>query len=252
MTDNFKPISDQLDPELRVVTRAGFKHLKHFNNAALTGEEVVAAAANFPVVFLQDEETGRFELAALLGLEADENLFVDAAGQWQGTHLPKSLSALPFAAFPSREKESERIQIDIDSPIVSRSQGELLFKNGEETSFLKARRQYIEMVTDSHLQTESMVEELVNRNLMAEFLLQIQDGGGEPRIIRGLYTINMDEFSYLTDADILSFHKLNYWGPIYAIQQSVTQFRRLVQMRDRIRPGNKTKLTIHLQREDGE
>ena len=95
-----------------------------------------------------------------------------------------------------------------------------------------------------------MVEELVNRNLMAEFLLQIEEAGQESRVIRDLYTINVDEFSYMADADVLSFHQLRYWGPIYAIQQSVTQFRRLVQYRDRARPGRKTKLTVHLQREE--
>lgn len=252
MTDNIQPVSNQLDPDIRVRARPGFNHVAHFNSASLTGDEIVAAAANFPVVFLKDEETGRFELSALLGLGAGENLFVDDKGRWLATHLPKGLSLLPFVAFPGREEPEERVQIDLGSPVLSRTQGEYLYRDGEETDFLKARREYAEAVIDGYLQVEKMVEELVNRNLMAEFLLQIEEPGQEPLVIRDLYTINVDEFSYMADADVLSFHQLGYWGPIYAIQQSVTQFRRLVQLRDRARPGRKTKLTVHLQREEAQ
>lgn len=252
LKENFQPISTQLGPDVRVLTNAGYRHIAHLSNTALIGDEIVAAAANFPIVFLKDEETGRFELSALLGLEAGENLFVDSSGGWRGTHLPKSLGALPFTAFLGREDEAERIQIDLNSPIVSRNEGEPLFSNGKETDYLKVQCERIEALIDGYLQVENMVEELVNRNLIAEFLLQVEEKGKKQRFIRDLYTINVDEFSYLADSDVLAFHKLNYWGPIYAIQQSVTQFRRLIQLRDRINPDRKTKLTVHLKREDAE
>jgi len=251
-TEDFQPISEQVNSSLGVLRNAGFRHLAHLSSAAIIAEEVVAVAANCPVVFLKDEASGRFELTALLGLTAGENLFVDSEGAWLGTLMLAGLSVLPFGMDSGCENEAERMLIDMNSPLVSEGRGQRLYENGEETSFLQEQRELLELNVDGFLQSQRLVEELVNRNLITEFMLQVEETDASPRVIRDLYTINVDEFPYMSDKDVVAFHRQHYWGVIFAIQQSLAQFRRLVQWRNRAAPEHKVKVTVHLKREDAD
>jgi hypothetical protein len=46
------------------------------------------------------------------------------------------------------------------------------------------------------------------------------------------------------------FHEMNYWGAIYGIQQSLKQFKKLVQLSNAQKSNSKIKMTIHIDREN--
>jgi hypothetical protein len=247
---SFEVINEAKHKELRVKPNTTCSHLKTVNNSPLFAEEIPEIAANFPIAFLKDASTGMFKLSALFGLMPEENLFVNENGNWTGTYIPVVLNLDPFGLVLDAESDENRIEINVNSSCVSKEEGNQLFENQQETPYLVDMRKQLNTITDASIQTDKLISELVNRNLLTEFKISIEGLSQEPQVIDDLYTINTDEFSYLSNDDVLMFHEYNYWGAIYGIQQSLKQFKKLVQLRNILHPKSKIKVTIHIDREN--
>ena len=57
--------------------------------------EFTNLAAQYPLVLTKNGDTGQFVCVAMLGFEANENLFWQD-GQWQGIYLPLQIQRQPF------------------------------------------------------------------------------------------------------------------------------------------------------------
>lgn len=232
---------------LRVNLSNDHSHFSSHNSCAIVADEITQSAANFPVAFVKDPESGRFQLSALFGLLPQENLFVGSDNKWLGTYLPTGLSIMPFGVVIGEGAESDWIKIDANSTCLSCDIGQPLFEQGQPSHFYQDMRQQISTLIDASSQTEIFIENLVNRNLLTEMTIVLTDGEGKQQVINDLYTINVDEFAYLTQEDVMLFHRLHYWRAIYAIEQSVHQFKRLSQLKNRQAPMS---LSIHIEREE--
>ncbi|MFT5851050.1 MAG: hypothetical protein ACI87J_001016 [Colwellia sp.] len=247
--ETFEVINEASHNELRVKPHSGCNHLKTVNNSAIFAEEISEVAANFPIAFLKDPSIGTFKLSALFGLMPEENLFVNEKGDWSGTYIPVALNLDPFGLVLGAQSDEKRITINVNSPCVSKAEGEKLFENQQETPYLASMRKQLNTIVDASIQTDKLIAELVNRNLLTEFKISIEGLSEEPQVIDDLYTINTDEFSYLSKEDVFMFHEMNYWGAIYGIQQSLKQFKKLVQLSNAKTSNSKIKITIYI---DGE
>ena len=177
---------------------------------------------------------------------------VNEQGQWTSPYVPVGLNMAAFGVFGSEENEKDRVKIEPNSPFLSTTEGKPLFDGKDESAFLKDMRAQLETVIDASMQTSTFIESLVNRNLICEFGLTIEsleNSDGKPKIIKGLYTINSDEFPYLAAEDVQMFHEMGYWGPIYAIKHSMNQFKKLVQLHNEKHSSEKIKLNVHVDRE---
>jgi len=244
-TEKYQAISPDEHGELGVVTGSGFGHVAHMSRVGVVAEEVTEVVADCPVVFLRDAESDRYRLSALLGLTGDENLFVDSDGRWLGTQVPVGIRMLPFGMLLGGGDESQRFRIDVNSPLITRNGGQPLFEGGDSSVFLQKRRGFLEALIDSTVQTELFIEKLVDRNLLKEFMISIEGISDKPQAIRDLYTIDVDVFEKMSEEDVLEFHEFHYLGVVYAIQQSLTQFRRLIQLRNSRYPDQTVSVTVH-------
>lgn len=247
-SENYQSITLNKHSETHINMSNDYKHLANYNSSSIVAEEIADVAANFPIVLIKDDSTGRFQLSALYGLEQDENLFVDDNNEWLATYIPTGLNVMPFGLFLSEEDESDRIKIDENSAFISNGKGKKLFENGQPSAFYSSMQEQLHTIIDASAQTEHFIENLVNRNLITELTLVIDGLDDKPQVINDLYTINTDEFSYLSQEDVMLFHELHYWGPIYAIQQSLSQFKKLVQLKNKIDSNNNIKLSVHIER----
>ena len=248
---NFSPVNFQEHGNLRVDTSVLEPHLATINNTNVVVEEVVEIASDCPVVLLKNEETGKFQLTALFGLDTTENLLVGEKGEWIGTYLPVGLEIQPFAMFIN-EEETKRLQINMLSPLVSSNIGVALFSNKKPSTYLIEMREQLEVIHDASLQTESFIESLVNRNLITQCRLIIEQANHPSKVISDFYTINYDEFDYMAEEDILRFHKMGYWAPIYAMRQSLNQFKRLASLKTSKEKVEKINVVLHIDSETEE
>ncbi len=249
---NYHSIAEATHADVRINSNIGCAHLATVNSSSILAEEVAEMAGSCPVVFLQDEESGTFQLSVLFALFPNENLFVNQQDNWSGTYIPVALDMEPFAVFAGEENENDRIKIKENSPCLSTTKGDKLFEKGKESAYLTDKRAQLETVIDAAIQTEEFIENLVNRNLISEFAITLEGLPEGSKVIKGLYTINMDEFRYLTNEDVIFFHEMHYWGAVYACQHSMKQFKKLLQLHNERHADNKITLTLHIDRENSE
>lgn len=86
-------------------------------------------AAQFPIVFVKQGDA--YVLAALFAHRPDDNLFVNAAGQWIGGFLPAALRRYPFAVGQTQDG-TPVLLIEDASGLLAEDEGEPLF--GEDQS----------------------------------------------------------------------------------------------------------------------
>jgi hypothetical protein len=121
--------------DLRVALRHGAAHGDAVNQALLFPTEFAEAQRDFPILFRRDATEG-LQAVALLGLDRDENLFLDG-DRWISRHIPLSLQRGPFLIGLSAEGGAPVIQIDLDDPRVNAPDGEPLFlPHGGQSRYL--------------------------------------------------------------------------------------------------------------------
>jgi len=102
-------------------------------------DEFSRLSAQYPIVLVKHEETGRFICAALMGLNDGENLFIDG-NELNSFCLPLNLTRQPFflGLSDTGDEDDMVVCVDIDHPCVNMNDGDRLFDDaGEQTSLLQ-------------------------------------------------------------------------------------------------------------------
>src|SRR5690606_34493863 len=96
----------------------------------------------YPIFFRRDAE-GAWQSVALLGFDADENLFLRDA-RWEAAYLPGAVARGPFLiGFQERMQDGQLrreplVHVDLDHPRASFTEGEPVFlPHGGQTPYLE-------------------------------------------------------------------------------------------------------------------
>lgn len=108
--------------DLRVALRHGAAHGDAVNQVPVFPSEFAEAQRDFPILFRRDPAHG-LEAVALLGLDRDENLFLER-DRWTSRHIPLVQQRGPFSL---EIGEADVVQVDLDDPRVGADDGLPLF-----------------------------------------------------------------------------------------------------------------------------
>lgn len=100
--------------------------------AALTVHEFMRAAAIYPIVFIPDGDG--YKPVALTGLQPQENVFLDANGQWQACYIPASIRRYPFALVKTPTEGEFSIYLDAENENLKESEGLDIFTDKDQFS----------------------------------------------------------------------------------------------------------------------
>jgi hypothetical protein len=82
MFEQVVPVNKERHAGKKVRMSNDFGFASKFHVAYITLHEFARAASIYPVVFLEDQANDEFRPVVLMGLDAGENLFVNAQGEW--------------------------------------------------------------------------------------------------------------------------------------------------------------------------
>ena len=129
--------------DLKVDASFSANYGDNVNRALAFPTEFADLQKEYPILFYKDSKTKAFQAHVILGLEKDENLFLEDDG-WLGDYVPAMLARGPFMiGFQEREVEGKTIQepvihIDMDNPRVGSDTGQPLFlAYGGDTPYLE-------------------------------------------------------------------------------------------------------------------
>ena len=191
----------------------------------------------YPILFTKDPNTGGFFAAALLGFEANQNLFLRDGG-WDAVYVPALVQRQPFLIATGGEGDTKPpvVSIDLDHPRVGRDEGEALFDSGGEPSeFLQQKIALLHKLHRGLQHGSGFVDTLLRHELLEQITLDIAFTDGNKKTLQGFYCI-AEERLYQLKGDVLeSLNQAGYLQPVFMAVASLSRVRDLIERRNRLR-----------------
>lgn len=191
----------------------------------------------YPILFTKDPNTGGFFSAALLGVEADQNLFLRDNG-WDASYVPALVQRQPFLIATGREGENQApvVSLDVDHPRVARDKGEALFDDeGNPTEFLNQKVALLDKLHRGLQHGSGFIDTLLKHELLEQITLDIAFDDGSKKSVQGFYSI-AEERLYQLEGDVLaSLNRAGYLQPVFMAVASLSRIRDIIERRNRLR-----------------
>ena len=231
MFEQVVPINKERHAKTKVRLSSDFRFAAKFHLAYLTMAEFVRAASTYPVVFLEDKANDEFRPVALLGLDAGENLFVDAQGQWSASYIPAIIRRYPFALSKSDDADRYVVCVDEASDLINENEGSPLFdESGNPTQVIENVKTYLGELQQMDQLTREFTQFLVHNNLLTPLNMRV-NAADQVKSITGSYVINEERLTNFSDDKFLEVRHKRYLPAIYAHLLSLPQIERLVSLK---------------------
>ena len=191
----------------------------------------------YPILFTKDPNTGGFLAAALMGFEADQNLFLQDNG-WDASYIPAMVQRQPFliATDGDGDNASPVVSLDLDHPRVHQDEGEALFGvEGDATEFLNQKIALLDKLHRGLQHSSGFIDALLQHELLEQITLDIAFNDGDKKSIQGFYSI-AEERLYQLKGDVLeSLNQAGYLQPVFMAVASLSRMRDIIERRNRLR-----------------
>lgn len=220
--------------DLRVITRRSAALGDAVMSALTFPAEFRSLQAHYPIVFRQS--AGSFLPLALFGFHDGQNLFLSGE-HWDASYLPMTIERQPFLIGNSGGELM--IHVDMDSPRISRSEGEAVFlTHGGSSEFLERINSLLLAIHQGLQATPTFIDALVQLNLLESFVLDIELGDGSQNRLAGFHTINEERLEALPGGDLERLARAGHLQPIYMAIASLSNFRTLIERQRQAHAGN--------------
>lgn len=206
------------------------------HSVPLTGVEFPMAARDLPIMFAGQsvEEAGPM---ALLGLRQNENLFVNAEGQWEpNIYIPAFVRRYPFILAEKPEgAEGDDFTVFLDESYegFDSAEGERLFmEDGSDSEMLTKAVGFLGEFQQNVSRTKWFMDQLRKHDLLELRNIRLAktgaDGQEGPAIsLNGLFAVSEEKLRELDEKTAREFAREGVYGWIYAHLLSLSNIERV-------------------------
>jgi hypothetical protein len=226
--------------DLRVATGHGPAFGDNINQVLIFPTEFEAVQREYPIFFRKDAD-GVFQSVALLGLDRDENLFLDENG-WNARYVPAIQQRGPFSiALRGGASGGEpMIHVDLDDPRIraakSEGGGEPVFlPAGGNSPYLQHVARLLGVIYDGLEISKSMFAAFEAHGLIEPVDVEIKVDDHTQYDLPDLFTISQERFAGLDAAGLEALHGSGFLGVAQWILSSLGNVGFLVELKNRKR-----------------
>ena len=213
--------------DLRIVTTRGAAWGDDQMTTPVFLSELRGVQGCYPIVFQPADNGPGLQPAALLGLRAGENLFLDAHG-WDAPYIPLALERGPFMIGRTADDEL-MIHLDLDSPRIGRGEGEPVFMaHGATTEYLERMNSVLLALHQGIEAIPPFVAALLRHDLLESFALDVAAADGSSNRLAGFHTINEERLASLDGQALAELHAQGWLAAIYMTVASLAHLRDLI------------------------
>jgi len=230
---------------LRVITARGAAYGDAVMSALTFPAEFRELQASYPIVFAKNADGTAFDALALFGFQNGENLYLeerDGAVRWDAPAIPLSHERLPFMI--GRGGDELSIHVDLDHPRVATGdhvlESEALFLTyGGSSEYLERIASVLRTLHDGLEAARGFSAALLELELLESFVIDIELDDGSQNRLAGFYTINEERLLALSGERLERLNRAGYLQAIYMAVASLSQFRGLIDRKNRSMSGNR-------------
>ncbi|MDH5831066.1 SapC family protein [Luteimonas sp. M1R5S18] len=225
--------------DLRVVTRFGAGNDDPAGLVPAFPTEFAELQREYPI-FLRKEADGGFHAVALLGFDADENLYLDGE-RWNAGYLPGAIARGPFLiGFQEQMQDGTLtrepvIHVDLDHPRVSRDgQGVAVFlPKGGHSPYLEHVTTVLKGIHDGTEAGRAMYASLDALGLIQPVELDLKFDDVHGARLTGLHGIDRECLAGLDAGQLHGLHRSGLLEGVYLMLSSLYNVRRLIAEKQR-------------------
>jgi hypothetical protein len=225
--------------DLRVVTRAGPEFGDDINQVLIFPTEFEGVQREYPIFFRKDAD-GVFQSVALLGLDRDENLFLDERG-WNARYVPAIQQRGPFS-IALRSDGEPMIHVDLDDPRVLAAEAEgggerVFLPAGGNSPYLQHIARLLGVIYDGLDASKAMFAAFQAHGLLEPVDVEIKLDEHTQYDLPGLYSISQERFAALDGAALEALHRSGFLAVAQWVLSSLGNVGTLVELKNRKRAG---------------
>lgn len=196
----------------------------------------------YPILLSRDADSSDYRAIALLGIQEDENLFLNDGGGgngWVGHYVPAVVARGPFitgfqqSAGGQVESPEPMIYVDMDSPKLSETEGEPLFLPfGGNSPYLEQIAGVLRTIQQGEAIGGAMYRAFDELGLIEPVTINIDLSNGDKHQISGYCTISEERLANLAGDELLALNRAGYLQGAFLIMASFSNVSRLVNMKN--------------------
>ncbi len=208
----------------------GYTFAAKAQSVILAAVEFAEACRDYPIIFSPAAD-GTITPVALLGLQAEENLYVDTSGRWKTSYIPAYIRRYPFIL---ADTGTEELPVCIDQAFdgLNLEGGQRLFTDqGEPTDYCRQIQAFTSEFQNQPRFTTAFSAKLQELELLRPLDANIQLNDGATFQLQGLLIVDENRLARLGDTAVLELFRKDYLGLIYAHLASIKNLSRLIDMK---------------------
>lgn len=221
-----RPLNTEADALNSLARHPTFNFAATTNSVPLLASEFTLACKHYPIVFTITEGA---QPVALLGLRNNDNLFVDAEGQWAASHhIPAYVRRYPFIFMESADQSQFTLCIDEAATAFVPGTDNPFFKDGNPTDMTHKALDFCRAFQGDHVYTQEFAKAIVEADLLIENRADITLNSGEKISLAGFRVIDEKRFNALPDATFLNWRDRGWLPLVYCHLMSASNWGTLI------------------------
>lgn len=217
--------------DLRVLTGHGPAFGDNINQVLIFPTEFEEIQREYPIFFRRDAN-GAFQSVALLGLDRDENLFLDDRG-WQARYVPALQQRGPFSIGAPADGGEPMIHVDLEHPRVSRTDGEAVFlPAGGNSPYLQRVSRCLGVVFDGLQVNGPMFETFEALGLIQAVEVEVELDDRTRYDLPELFTIDQAQLASLGGSNLERLHQSGLLRAATFVASSLANVDRLISLKN--------------------
>lgn len=223
--------------DLRVDLAHGAQYGDAINQVLVFPTEFEELQREYPIFFRKDE-AGEYLAIALLGLDRDENLYLDG-NEWKARYVPAVQARGPFLiGLHDREVDGETqrepmVHVDLDHPRVGAENGYPVFlPHGGNSPYLDRIATVLQRLHRGVEIAPAMFAAFEQAGLIEPVALDISLSETEQYRVPDCFTIGAEALATLEGAQLESLNRAGFLALAFHVLASVGNVGRLIEMKN--------------------
>jgi hypothetical protein len=194
------------------------------------------------MILIQKEGAGGYQSVALLGLDRDENLFLEG-GVWNARYVPAMHQRGPFMiGFQDIEVDGKMqrepmIHVDLDHPRVAEDGQPVFLPQGGNSPYLTHVMGVLQTIHEGAAMMQPMFAAFEALGLLENTAIEISLSETEHYQLEDYYVISPARFAALDGDALYSLNQAGYLAVAVSIMGSVSNAQHLISLKNRRSEG---------------
>lgn len=203
------------------------------NQTRVFPAEFEALAREYPILFRREAE-GAFYAVVLLGLDRDENLFLQG-GEWKARYVPAAHRRGPFSiglqAQRSDGPQDPKINVDLSHARIHDAGDPVFLRHGGAAPPLVEASQALSVVYDGLEREAAMFAAFEAAEVIEPVAVDVTIGEGQRYDIDGVHAVSRDRLTEMGDPALIALHRSGWLAQAFQAAFSLGNLDKLIALK---------------------